>query len=305
MKVTHSENRSGEMVLSHAVSKILKRSRQSAVPEEGNANVFEHCDPENVKDLLETNTRTARRKLRKLGVLTSERSLEDVKLELEKLSREEQKMVEDIYGTDLENDNIGLSKGAHESLIASLASQNKELEYLLKEQLGDVVSDSSEEDTPEESQRREQVTVLNKVTQEEGGDNQEPFPSLEAKQDRFEQHIEFDCEVIDKAAIMDAHRVFEPAPSAFQAWKKSNVSLDVGKGSTLPDGISSKLDDYSVRQRLQRRWAEVSGDGRVFNDFASKKQSVFFSLLNSYLDILYTVHDYPKEPGMCKFRSIC
>ena len=290
------------MVLSHAVSKILKRSRKSAVFEEENASFLKQHDIEQVKDLLETDTRTARRKLRKLGVLTSERSLEDVKLELEKLSQEEQKMMEDIHGGSLDNDEIGSSGRAHESLIASLAAQNKELEYLLKEQLGHVVSDSSEEDEPEmhDTQRQKQTNLI-KVTQRDDGDTQEPFPSLETKQDRFEQHLEFDCEMIDEAAIVDAHRAFEPAPSIFQAWTKSNVSIDVGKGSFLPDGISSKLDDYSVRQRLQRRWAEVCGEGRDFGDFSSRKQSVFFSLLNSYLDISYTVHDYPKEAGMCMF----
>eukprot|EP00890_Picochlorum_soloecismus_P001579 jgi/Picsp_1/2421/NSC_05882-R1_---NA--- len=302
MEVSHSKKRLGKMVLSHAVSKVLKRSTHSAVSEEENASLFEHCDPEKVKNLLETNTRTARRKLRKLGVLTSERSLEDVKLELEKLLQEEQMMVEDIHGTSLDKNGIESSRGAHESLIASLASQNKELKYLLKEQLGDVVSDSSEEDAPEmqHNQHRKLIDAP-KVTQHDDDDNQEHFSRLEIKQERFEQHVEFDCEIIDEAAIKDGHRAFEPAPSAFQAWRKSNVSLDVGKGSFLPDGISSKLDDYSVRQRLQRRWAEVCGDGRDFDDFASKKQSVFLSLLNSYLDISYTVHDYPKESGTCMF----
>lgn len=286
------------MVLSHAVSKILKRSRKSAVCAEENASFLNQYDPEQVKDLLETNTRTARRKLRKLGVLTTERSLEDVKLELEKLSQEEQKMMEDIHGTSVDGDKLESSGRAHESLIASLASQNKELEYLLKEQLGEVVSDSSEEDEPEmqDSQRQKEN---NRTTQHDDGHNQEPFPSLATKQDRFEEHLEFDCEMIDETAILDAHRSFEPAPNTFQAWKKSNISLDIGAGSFLPDGISSKLDDYSVRQRLQRRWAEVCGEGRVFEDFSSRKQSVFFSLLNSYLDISYTVHDYPKESGMC------
>ena len=48
MEVSHSKKRLGKMVLSHAVSKVLKRSTHSAVSEEENASLFEHCDPEKV-----------------------------------------------------------------------------------------------------------------------------------------------------------------------------------------------------------------------------------------------------------------
>lgn len=66
----------------------------------------------------------------------------------------------------------------------------------------------------------------------------------------------------------------------------------------LPDGVSSRMEDYAVRQRLALKWKELHPKGNAYGDFASKKQATLFSLMNAYLDINYCIHPYPADAGM-------
>lgn len=135
--------------------------------------------------------------------------------------------------------------------------------------------------------------------------------------DRFDAHFDrilSDDDVIvlasSKESSSESFAGISPDIDFLQAWIPS-ASLQATKRASLPKVTSNDLTDFGVRPRLVNLWREIhqkgidrgdpgsskDNDALTYGDFTSRRQRALFSLLSSYVDILYPCRKYPTTTG--------
>ena len=311
-----------------ALAGILERKRKQqqigshAVKEGGELSqheLFHSIGGSTVQNLLDKNTKTSVKKLRKLGLLVPGVSLEDLKSSFQEYLKEEKRIISDGKGSDSEDGEeeniektIEPATKAYESLVLSLAHSHRELGVAVEEEHKELQKNITLEDREAENVRdrkRTQETPKNPLEKKhKKGAKQQPSKASSQEdtqgfgqddvqqQDGFKDHIEYPVDQLHGESINKNRKHCQPVDEPFQVWQKTNgASMEVSHHAHFPKGISTTLNDYGVRQRVASRWNAVyeKEDKHVFGDFQSKRQAVLFGILNAYMDVTYPLLKYP------------
>ena len=313
------------MSTSSALARALQRKRKqkqngSHAEQQGGEvsqdDLFHTIGTSVVQDLLDRNTKTSVKKLRKLGLLQPGVSPEDLRSSFQEYLREERRIMSNGAASDSEDREEAIetpvepATKAYESLVMSLARGHTELGVAVEEEHKELqkdirLSNGDDHDTLRKTKgdKKPKETHLKKKMKESTDkgassqvDDRVGFgEDMLRQQDGFKAHVELPVDQLDEDSTRKYRKDFISADDAFQAWTNNGASLEVSDHAAFPKGVSTTLNDYGIRQRVASRWNAVySKEGKnTFGEFQSKRQAVLFGMLNSYMDVVYPLLKYP------------
>lgn len=310
------------MGTSGALARIVGRKRKQQFQSGSHAlkqdsemtqdDLFHHIGASVIQDLLNKNTKTSIKKLRKLGLLKTVGSVEELKSSFQKY------LMEDGAGPlfegqtdDPEDVNIEIpvepATKAYESLVTSLIQSHNELGAGVEEESHKEMNEHGKMKGDTGGRRIAKNKILKRKEQGEKHDkiDTDGEPCVGFREDLvrqhhgFRDHIERPVDQIDEESIIKDRKDFlTVVEEPFQCWKSNGASLEVSCHANIPLGISTNISDYGIRQRLSSRWKSVyakEDEKRLFGDFRSKNQAVLLGMLGSYMDIVFPLHKYPNR----------
>lgn len=316
-----------------ALALALDRKRKQRQPHGGHAtkeggkvkhdDLFYSIGSGVIQDLLRKNTKTSIKKLRKFGLLEPGSSVEDLRSSFEEYLKEERRIFPVSKEDDpaVEDDEIQApmesATKAYESLVLSLAHTHRDLGVAVEQEQKELqkeiqVTRNPVEPIKERRKRKDRNSTIERLkedlettTQPQIRESREKTANETAgfgqdffqQRDPFKDHIELSVDDLDETDILKNRKTVSAAEKPFQCWERNGAILDVSRHAAFPGGISSKLADYGIRQRVAARWNTVyEREGKYgFGEFQTKKQAVLFGIVNSYLDIMYPLQKYPNN----------
>lgn len=298
--------------MTSALDTLLSGKRKRTQNKTTEDDLYQRIGVDIIQQLLDKNTRTAWKKLRRLGVLKAGQTVEELKESFASYVEEEkwiQEQGEDGgEDEDIIVDDVGSRAKAYESLLVSLASEHKELAVAVAEEHKDLLKETDLDiDDDENNGDLEQHDESVHGTDDEEDlvvQNEEPGDNSLRDQDFYGNHLDMSVESLQPESVQQNRKEFSLGPESSQCWSKLGASLEVSKDAACPNTFSQSLEDYRIRSRVASRWKYVhkveQSHKKRFGDFESRKQAVLFGIMNSYMDVWYPLHKYPlkKEQGM-------
>ncbi|KAI8107879.1 hypothetical protein M9435_002906 [Picochlorum sp. BPE23] len=295
--------------MTSALNTLLSGKRKRTHNKTTDDDLYQRIGVDIIQQLLDKNTKTSWKKLRRLGVLKAGQTVEELKESFASYVKEENWI--QLQGEDGgEDEDIVVEDGgsrakAYESLLVSLASEHKDLAVAVAEEHKDLLKETDleidDDDHGHVTQRDgdesahdtddDDVVVLN-------DDGELDDHSSLRDEDFFGNHLDMSVESLELESVQQNRKEFSVAPKSSQCWSKVGASLEVSKDGACPNTVSQSLEDYRIRSRVASRWKQVhkveeSHRKKRFGDFESRKQAVLFGIMNSYMDVWYPLYKYP------------
>lgn len=300
--------------MTSALDSLLSGKRKRTHNKTTDDDLYQRIGVDTIQQLLDKNTKTSWKKLRRLGVLKTGQTLEELKESFASYVREEnwiqERGEEGGEDEDILGDDSGSRAKAYESLLVSLASDHKDLAVAVAEEHKDLLHETAldideEEEEDEDAKHHDGDESAHDTDEEDVVVQDGDLDHSLRDQDFYGNHLDMSAEALKPDSVHQNRKEYLLAPESSQCWSKVGASVEVSKEAACPNVLSHSLEDYRVRSRVASRWKQVHGveksTKKQFGDFESRRQAALFGMMNSYMDIWYPLHKYPlkKEQGMC------